>query len=306
MARALRPGAERDLTRSTRSMPSSPSAARDPIAPAPAPPAAGTTALTRPVSRSISRCELTHLAREPIDYDAAAREHDLYERALEELGCAVRRLPAAHDRPDAVFVEDAAVVLDEVAVLARPGAPSRRGEVSSVAEALAPLREIVRIEAPGTLDGGDVLVLGRTVYVGRSERTDDAGIEQMGRLLADAGYSVRAVPVRGCLHLKTAVTALSGDLLLLNPDWVPADAFAGVRLLEVDPAEPFAANALRLGDTLIHAAEHRATRRRIEAAGLRVYPVEMRELAKAEAGVTCCSLVLGGAGEGGTEAGVTP
>lgn len=256
-------------------------------------------ALTRPVSRSIPRCELTHLAREPIDHDAAAREHDLYERALEELGCAVRRLPAAHDSPDAVFVEDTAVVLDEVAVLARPGAPSRRGEVSSVAEALAPLREIARIEAPGTLDGGDVLVLGRTVYVGRSERTDDAGIEQLGRLLADAGYAVRAVPVRGCLHLKTAVTALADDLLLLNPDWVPADAFPKTRLLEVDPAEPFGANALRLGETLIHAAEHRATRRRIEAAGLRVYPVEMRELAKAEAGVTCCSLVFRGGGERG-------
>lgn len=284
-------------------MPSSPSAGPGPDSPPRAPRAPGRIALTRPVSRSISRCELTHLAREPIDYDAAAREHDGYERALEELGCAVRRVAAAHDRPDAVFVEDTAVVVDEVAVLARPGADSRRGEVASVAEALAPLRETVRIEAPATLDGGDVLVVGRTVFVGRSERTDDAGIEQMRQLLADLGYSVRAVPVRGCLHLKTGVTALADDLLLLNPAWVPADAFVGYRLLEVDPAEPFGANSLRIGETLVYAAEHRATRRRIEAAGLSVYPVELRELAKAEAGVTCCSLVFGGGADGAAGAG---
>src|SRR5262249_58760941 len=129
------------------------------------------------------------------------------------------------DLPDSVSAEDAAVVFDEIAVIARPGAQSRREEVDSVAEALGRYRPLRRIEPPGTLDGGDVLVAGRRVFVGRSSRTNGAGIDQMRRLLAPHGYTVEAVDVGGCLHLKSAVTVLPGDTLLANRAWVPMKPF---------------------------------------------------------------------------------
>lgn len=249
-------------------------------------------ALTREVSPSFARCELTHLERVPIDAGRAAAEHREYERRLEALGCTVRRLPAEPELPDAVFVEDAAVVLDEVAVVARPGAASRRPETRTVAEALAAYRELRFIEEPGTLDGGDVLRCGRTLYVGRSSRTDPAGLERLRDLLAPFGYAVEGVEVRGCLHLKTAVTRVAEDAVLLNPRWVDPARFAGLRVVEVDPAEPAAANALWLEGGVIFPAAFERTRRRLEAAGARVEPVEVGEIAKAEGGVTCCSLIF--------------
>ena len=163
-------------------------------------------ALTREISPALADCELTHLAREPVDVARARRQHAVYEQALAALGCTVHRLAAGDDMPDSVFIEDTAVVVDEVAVITRPGAPSRRAETAAVADALAPYRPLVRIDPPGTLDGGDVLVAGRTVFAGRSARTNDAGIEQLRGALAGFGYTVQAVPVDGCLHLKTAAT----------------------------------------------------------------------------------------------------
>lgn len=249
-------------------------------------------ALTREISPALAECELTHLAREPIDVHRARRQHDAYERALASVGCAVRRLTAGADMPDSVFIEDTAVVLDEVAVITRPGARSRRAEVAGVADALAAHRPLVRIAASGTLDGGDVLVADRTVFVGRSARTNEAGIEQLRGALADLGYDVRAVPVHGCLHLKTAVTRVDDGLLLINRDWVPADAFGGWERIDVHPAEPFAANALRIGGAVVYPDAFPRTRARLEARGIRIVPVPADELARAEGGVTCCSLVF--------------
>ena len=251
-------------------------------------------ALTREISPALRNCELTHLARAPIDVERARRQHDAYEHALAALGCAVRRLPAGAEMPDSVFIEDTAIVLDEAAVITRPGAVSRRAETPAVADALAAYRTLLRIEAPGTLDGGDVLVADRTVFVGRSARTNDAGIEQLRGALADFGYTVRAVEVDGCLHLKTAVTCVGGGRLLINRGWVPAEAFAGRELIDVDPAEPFAANALRIGERIVHPDAFPRTRARLEARGVHVVPVPADELAKAEGGVTCCSLVFRG------------
>lgn len=258
----------------------------------------GSLALTRPVSPSIARCELTHITRRPIDLELAARQLRAYEEALEAVGCEVRRLPAAPDLPDAVFVEDTAVVLDELAVLARPGAPSRRPEVSAVAEALSAWRPLQAIEPPATLDGGDVLVTGRNVYVGASSRTNREGYEQLGDLLTPHGYTVRRVEVRGCLHLKTAVTGVADGLLLVNPDWLDRDVFRGPtgptapEVLEVDPEEPFGANALRIGDVVLCASACPRTAARLAAAGLQVRTVDLSELAKAEGGLTCCSLIV--------------
>lgn len=253
-------------------------------------------ALTRDLTPAIRGCELTHLARSPIDLARARAEHGEYEACLEKAGCTVRRLPADPDHADAVFIEDTAVVLAELAVIARPGAESRRAETPGVATALAEYRPLRHIEPPGTLDGGDVLRVGRRVFVGRSGRTNDAGIDQLRRLLAPHGYDVVAVPVRGCLHLKTAVTAAADDLLLVNRSFLPPDTFAGLELADVDPAEPFAANALRVGATVIYPAEFPRTRERLERRlgprGITVRPVPAGELAKAEGGVTCCSIVV--------------
>jgi dimethylargininase len=255
---------------------------------------ASLVALTRDISPALAECELTHLAREPIDVERARRQHEAYERALAGLGCAVRRLPAGADMPDSVFIEDVAVVLDEVAVVTRPGAASRRAETPAVADALAAYRPLARIEAPGTLDGGDVLVVDRTVFVGRSARTNAVGIGQLRGALAPFGYTVQAVVVHRCLHLKTAVTCVGDGRLLINREWVPADAFAGWELIDVYPGEPFAANALRVGGAVLYPDAFPRTRARLEARGIRVVPVPADELAKAEGGVTCCSLVFRG------------
>ncbi|MBP2647333.1 MAG: amidinotransferase [Gemmatimonadetes bacterium] len=249
-------------------------------------------ALTRSVSPAMAHCELTHLARVPIDPAVAASQHRGYERALEQLGCRVQHVAPAPGLPDSVFVEDTAVVLDEVAVIARPGAESRRAEVDAVADALGRYRPLVTIQAPGTLDGGDVLRVGRSLYVGQSGRTNDEGIEQLRRHAARHGYEVRPVRPTGCLHLKTAVTAVSEHGVLLNPEWIAPALFDEFQVMTVDPAEPFAANVVRVGRALLTAAAFPRTRRIMEERGLEVHVVDVSELAKAEGAVTCCSILL--------------
>lgn len=249
-------------------------------------------AYTRAVSPRLADCELTHLDRDPLDVAGAEAEHARYEDVLAALGAEVRRLPPTPHLPDGVFVEDAAVVLDDVALITRPGAASRRPETESVAAVLSRHRALVHITGPGTLDGGDVLVCGRTLYIGLSTRTSRDAIAQAAALLEPFGCTVVAVEFAGCLHLKSAVTRIADDLLLLNPQWVRADAFAGFAPLAVDPAEPHAANALALGGAIVHPLQHVRTRARLEAAGFAVRTVPQIELAKAEAGVTCCSLLV--------------
>ncbi len=249
-------------------------------------------AITRDVSPAFARCELTHLSRRPIDPDLAREQHQRYEACLAAAGFAVRRLRAEPDLPDSVFVEDAAVVLDEVAILARPGAVSRRPEVPAIAEALRPFRTLVPIEAPATLDGGDILVVGRTIFAGASSRTNAEGIEALRRIASPHGYEVRAVPVTRCLHLKSAVTQVSERSVLIHSGWVEPSHFSGLELIEIDPAEPFAANALAACDTVIYPEAFPRTLARLEARGLRVVTVDVSELAKAEGAVTCCSLLF--------------
>jgi dimethylargininase len=249
-------------------------------------------AITREISPSIGRCELTHLAREPIDLDLARTQHAGYESRLHALGCEIRRLPSAPDLPDSVFVEDCAIVLDEVAVITRPGAASRRAETAAIEEALGSLRPIRRIAPPATLDGGDVLRVGRTLLVGLSSRTNAEAIEQLRGILDPFSYSVVGVEVRGCLHLKSAATEVAPGTLLVNPDWIPAEALRAFDGLQVDPREPCGANVLRLGDALIYSSAFPRTRERLEARGLAVHAVDVSELAKAEGAVTCCSLIV--------------
>jgi dimethylargininase len=249
-------------------------------------------ALTREISPAITRCELTHLSRRPIDLARARAQHAGYERALGAMGCTVEHLEAGDDMPDSVFIEDTAVVFDEVAIITRPGAPSRRGEPEAVALALQPFRPIIRIEPPATIDGGDVLAAGRSVFIGRSTRTNAEAVEQMRRALARFGYRVRDVTVRGCLHLKSAATALDDDTLLINPSWVAADAFGGLDVVSVHRLEPSGANILRIGAKLLYAAAFPRTCDDLITRGYHVGVVEVSELAKAEGAVTCCSLIV--------------
>lgn len=249
-------------------------------------------AVTREVSPALGNCELSYVPREAIDVARADAQHRDYRRALETLGCRLQTLPAEPELPDSVFVEDVAIVLDEVAVLTRPGAVSRRAEVASVAEVLRSYRPLLAIEMPGTLDGGDVLRIGRTLYVGESARSNAEGIAQLRELLADHGYAVQGVPTRGCLHLKSAVTQLDDHTLLLQPEWVDRERFADFSVIEVDSAEPHAANVLRIGDALVMPAGFPRTRQRLLDAGFHVIAVDVSELQKAEGAVTCCSLVF--------------
>lgn len=214
---------------------------------------------------SIVHCELSHLERVPIDVDRAVAQHEEYERALAALGCRVERIAPEPDMPDSVFVEDTAVVLDHVAIITRPGAESRRGETRSMAEALRPYRALAFIEEPGTLDGGDVLRLGDTLYVGLSARTNEEGIRQLSRFA-----SVKTVPVTKCLHLKSAVTDVADRTLLINSKWIDRSYFAGFELIETEQA-----NALRIGNAVIYPSE-----------------IPMDELAKAEGALTCCSVIF--------------
>jgi dimethylargininase len=253
-------------------------------------------ALTRPPSPRLGECELTHLPRTPINADLVCAQHRGYCVALGRLGCDVYELPATPDLPDGVFVEDRAIVLDEVAIITRSAAVSRRNETLTVEAALRQHRAIEHITTPATLDGGDVLRLGRTLFVGVTPRTNTEAVTQLREHLAPQGYSVCAVPVHGSLHLKSGCSVLGPDLLVINRDWVDTDAIlataTAVRFVDVDPREPRGGNHLLLGDTVLSPASCPRTVGRIRELGVTVETVDVSELEKAEAGVTCSSLVF--------------
>jgi dimethylargininase len=253
-------------------------------------------AITRDISPNFNQCELTHLDRTPIDVALAQAQHHQYQAALRELGCEVIALPAEPDLPDSVFVEDVALVLDEVAIITLPGADSRKPEARLIAEALKPYRELKFIEAPGTVDGGDVLRVGKTLYVGQSSRSNQAAIDQLQQHLAPFGYAVQGVQVTGCLHLKSAVTQVDVDTLLINPQWVDAAHlaayFKAFRLIEVDPTEPGAANAVWLDRGVIYPSNFPRTQQRLIEYGIPLIVVDASEVQKAEGAVTCCSLIF--------------
>ena len=249
-------------------------------------------ALTRGVSPSIDRCELTHIGREPIDLPRALAQHEDYCDRLEAMGLEVLRLPADPDCPDCCFVEDTAVVLDEVAVLTPLGTPARRAEVPAIASALAHYRALAHIELPATLEGGDVLRVGRRIFVGLSTRTNAAGSDALRSIVAPFGYEVVPASVTGCLHLKSAVTALDDESVLANPAWFEAAALAPLRVVSIAAEEPGAANVLGVrGQIWAHAGFPR-TIEHLEGLGYRVTPVDISEFLKAEAALTCKSLLF--------------
>lgn len=250
------------------------------------------TAITRSVSPKLAECELSFQDRQIIDLGLARRQHAVYELALAGLGVKVESLPTLDHQPDCVFVEDPVIVLDEIAIVTRMGVAARRGESKSLADAVAKYRKLRHIEAPGTIEGGDMMRVGNTLYVGLSHRTNVAGIQQLGRLVEPFGYWVTPVEVQSCLHLKSACCYIGEGALLVNRAWIDTDAFCGLRFLDVPAEEPHAANVLRIGDTILLASSYTRTRALLEANGIRVQTVDISELTKAEAGVTCMSLLF--------------
>ncbi len=250
-------------------------------------------AITRDISARFDECEITHIDRTPIDLNIARQQHHAYNEALKELGCAVLQLPAQNDLPDSVFVEDTAIILPEAAVITNPGANSRKPEVESIINALAPYRTLVRITAPATVDGGDVLVLGKKIYIGLSTRSNIEAVQQMQELLRPYEYTVLGIEMHDCLHLKTAVTQVDDKTLLINRKWVDVENFEGFNLIDVDASEPFAANCLPINGQIIFPVAFPKTRAILEKRGYKVRQVHVDELAKAEGAVTCCSLIVG-------------
>jgi dihydropteroate synthase len=249
-------------------------------------------ALTREPARALDACELTYREREPIDAGAAARQHEGYCEALRACGASVVTLPPVEELPDSVFVEDTAIVLDELAILTRPGVESRRAEVEIIEPEIARLRrKVVRLESPATLEGGDVMRVGRTLFVGLSSRTNWEGFTALRELVAPHGYRVCAVGLNDCLHLKTGCTALNDRILLANPAMVDIGSF-GCEVLLVDEAEPLAANVLRVGNSLLVGEEFPRTARLLADRGFDVRRVNVSEFAKAEGGLTCMSLLF--------------
>ncbi len=271
-------------------------------------------ALCRAVSPAMLDCELSFIGREPIDLGLANTQHTAYVQALRALNVEVVELPAEAAMPDSVFVEDTVLLFDELAVMTRPGAESRRGEVASIEAAFCEYREIIaRISEPGTLDGGDVLRIGRRVFVGLSQRSNQAAIDQLSAYVTPFGYQVVAVPMHDCLHLKSSVTALSADTVLINPDWVDVSYFKDYQQITVAQSEPHAANVVRIAATtstssattstssvttateselILMPANFPETHALIEAAGFTVHTVDVSELQKAEGAVTCCSVLF--------------
>jgi len=249
-------------------------------------------AITREVSPRIRDCEITHIERTPIDLDIARAQHSGYVNILRQLGCDVLELPADADLPDSVFVEDTAIILPHAAVITRPGADSRKPETESIIRVLSPRIRLIHIQEPATLDGGDVLVMGKRIFIGLSTRSNQAAVDQLNDLLKDDGYTVTGVALNDCLHLKSAVTRVDNTTLLINGNWVRKIHFEQYNLIEVDPSEPSAANCLPIGDSIIYASSFPRTLSKLKEHGCNVVTVELDELAKAEGAVTCCSLIL--------------
>jgi dimethylargininase len=251
-----------------------------------------TIAITRDVSPRFNECEITHIDRTPIDVEVARAQHREYVNALAAIGCQIVELPAEADLPDSVFVEDTAFILPEVAVITRPGADSRKPETESIIRALSPHRALVKVTAPATVDGGDVLVLGKDIYVGKSTRSNDEAIRQLQELLDVYSYKVTGVEMHDCLHLKTALTKVDDHTVLINPKWADTSHFKDFDWIIVDPSEPFASNCLPVNGQIIFPTSFPKTRAKLEARGYKICAVPVDELAKAEGAVTCCSLII--------------
>ncbi|MGD1094999.1 MAG: arginine deiminase family protein [Bryobacteraceae bacterium] len=249
-------------------------------------------ALTRGVSPSLGDCELQDLTRQQIDIPKAIEQHRNYRSCLADLGVQILEIPADPFCPDCVFVEDPVVVVDQAAVMTRMGVASRRGEGPAIEEALSRFRPVLRLTEPATLEGGDVMRIGKTLYVGLSRRTNEEGVSQLGELLGPFGYRVVPIPVHGCLHLKSACCYLGKQTILANREWIDASALGDFRIIDIPAEEPRGANVLRIGETLVLPASYPRTHKLLRRAGFQLRTVDVSEFEKAEGAVTCTSVLF--------------
>ena len=252
-------------------------------------------AITRAPGASLANCELTYLERRPIDLDLALAQHRRYQETLRSLRWGVIALPPDDALPDSCFVEDTALILPEVAIMANPGVESRRGEIDSMAEALARYRRVERVAESATFDGGDILRVYQTIFVGLAEkqaRTNQAGAAEIRRIAEPFGFEVKEVPFGGCLHLQSAVTQVGPRSVLLNPRWVDEAAFRPLDVVHVARDEPNGANTLRVGEAVLMPTSAPATTAKLKQLKYDVRCVDVSEFEKAEAGVTCLSLLI--------------
>lgn len=249
-----------------------------------------TRAIVRPPCRRLVEGLATGGLGRP-DFDTAGDQHARYVAALEGLGLAVSVLPPLDDFPDSTFVEDVALCTPRCAVLTRPGAPSRRGEVEHIRGAVERFHDTVHaIEPPGTVDGGDIMIAGERIFIGLTDRTNRAGAGQMAAILEDHGHRVETVPVDAMLHLKSGVSYLEDGRLLAVAGLAGNPRFRGFEIIPVDHAEAYAANSVWVNGTVLVPAGFPLTRERIAAAGCDVVEIEVSEFRKLDGGLSCLSL----------------
>lgn len=249
-------------------------------------------ALTHIVSPLIEDCELTYLKRERVDYERAVEQHAAYCKTLERCGAKVVRLTANAAFPDSCFVEDTAIVTDDLAIVTSMGALSRRDETSGVEKEIAKYRTVERVTLPATIEGGDCLQAGKNVFIGVSCRTNREGVAELKRLLEPRGYLVTPVEVKKCLHLKTACTFLNDEILLANPRWVDLTPFKDLNIIPVPETEPWAANAIRVNGSVCLDAGATETFELVSRVHDRVEQIDVSEFRKAEGSLTCLSIIF--------------
>jgi dimethylargininase len=250
-------------------------------------------ALTRDVSSRINECELSFISRQAIDFHRAVRQHRNYQELLKNLGVSVIEIPADDDCPDCCFIEDTAIMLDELVVICRPGSEARRREVDGVLSSISKYRrDILRVEASATLEGGDALRVGCTLFVGITQRTNREGVELLQKYVAPHGYTVKPVEVPGALHLKSVCTAVDEHTILTEPTRVDLEPFAHFDVIEVPSDEWMAANILLVNQTVCMHSGFAQTHALLQERGYDVRTVDISEFLKAEAGLTCMSLIF--------------
>ena len=257
-----------------------------------APPASAYRAITRGVSSNMDACELTYRSRDHIDLNKAVLQLEQYNELLRTWDVDLVTMPGSNSYPDCCFVQDTAVVLDEICVIASMGAVTRQGEVSEVERLVSPLRRIRRIMPPATLDGGDVVQIGKLLFVGHSTRTNARGIAALDRLVEPFGYTVVPVQVYGGLHLTTGCGVINDETVLLNPRWLDADAFRGLRQLLVPECEPWAANTIRVDDAVCLEDGAPRTLELVQLFTKRIDTLDISEFRKAEGSLSCLSLIF--------------
>jgi dimethylargininase len=247
-------------------------------------------AITRNISSSISNCELTFLSRQKIDISKAIEQHLTYKACLTQLGAQVITLPTEPQFPDEVFIEDTAIVVDELAVITRMGTPTRRLETRAVSEFLVKYRPLKYIISPSTIEGGDVIRTDRTLYVGISGRTNEHGVMVLRNILAPYDYRVIAVHVNGCRHLSTGCSYIDHKTMLANTSWVDTSQMAELEVIEAPKTEPWAANVVKMGEVILMPNCFPQTQRLIEDRGFRVKTLDISEFQKAEGGLSSLSI----------------